>query len=480
MSDGLEMTAAQCIAGEWRAGRSTQRQAVVDPATGRALTHYAAASADDVQEAVQAAAAGFDAWRRRTALERAQALRRGAARLRERADTIARRLTAEQGKTLGEARREVEMAAEAIEWNADEGRRAYGRVIPPRMPGVHLHTECVPVGPVLAITPWNFPVMLSAMKVSAALAAGCAVILKPADETPGAAGELVRCLHEGGVAAEALQLLAGNAPEVCAALIAAEPIRKISFTGSTAVGRLLAELAGRHLKPMTLELGGHAPAIVCADADVEAAARGLSAVKYRNAGQICTNPSRFFVHRSVAGPFTEAMAALARAQVVGPGTADGVTMGPLANARRFDAVQALVEDARARGAHVASGGGRVGDAGFFYAPTVLGDVPDAARVMREEPFGPLVPITPFDSLDEDVARANALPYGLAAFCYTRGLATARQLADALKAGVIGINSLAVMQPESPFGGVADSGYGRENGSEGVAAYLHLRAITTAH
>jgi len=469
----------QFIDGQWRAGRSPAYNTVIDPASASALATYARASQDDIAAALAASEAGFEAWRGQTALQRAQVLRAGAAALRAQGERIAQLLTQEQGKPLVEARRELEQAADTVEWHADEGRRAYGQVIPSRWPGTQFHTERVPVGPVAAFTPWNFPVMLSAIKVSAALAAGCSVILKPAEETPMAVAALVDCLAQAGLPPGALQMLVGDAAEISETLIRAPQIRKISFTGSTAVGRLLARQAGQHLKPITLELGGHAPVVVCEDADVEAAVRALAGIKFRNAGQICANPSRFFVHRSLAGRFAQAFAEVARSLQLGPGAQPGTTMGPLANARRLAAMQELVADARSCGARVLQGGSSAAEGGFFFEPTVLTDVPDDARVMREEPFGPLVPITPFDSLDEAIRRANAIELGLAAFGFTQSLATARRLSNELRAGAVAINTVTLMQPETPFGGVRDSGFGRENGSEGLAGYQCVRTIATA-
>jgi succinate-semialdehyde dehydrogenase/glutarate-semialdehyde dehydrogenase len=472
-------TPMQFIAGRWQAGRGSAQLTITDPATEEVLVRGAVASRADIGDALDASLTGFETWKSRTAVERARVLRKGAALLRQGTDRIAALLTREQGKPLAEANREIEQAADTIDWHADEGRRAYGRVIPSRWPGTRFHTELVPVGPVAALTPWNFPVMLSAIKVGAALAAGCSVILKPADETPLAVSEMVRCLHGAGLPDGVLQLLVGEAPEISSALIASKQIRKVSFTGSTEVGRLLAEQAGRHLKPVTLELGGHAPVIVCEDADVEAAVRTLAAIKFRNAGQICANPSRFFVHRTLAARFADAMGGVAAGQRLGAGSNAQTTMGPLANRRRFDAVQALVDDARTHGAAVVAGGRRHGTRGFFFEPTVLSQVPDEARVMHEEPFGPIVPVTPFDTLDEAIARANALDVGLAAFGFTRSLASAHRLGAELQAGSVGINSISLMQPETPFGGVRGSGFGRENGSEGLAGYLSPRTIVTA-
>jgi len=474
----------QCVEGRWRHGGSDTLMHVVDPATARPIACYRAADAADIRAALEVTEAGFDAWRRRTALERCDILRRAAAGLRALAPTLAATLTREQGKPLAEAGREIEQAAQMIEWNAEQGRRVHGASLPSRAPDAVYEVRKEPIGPVAAFTPWNFPVMLSAIKLSSALAAGCSVILKPAEETPMSAAGLVRCLHDAGVPAAALQMLVGAPALIASTLIESRAIRKLSLTGSTAVGRLLAEQAGRHLKPVTLELGGHAPAIVCEDADPVAAVRALAPMKFRNAGQICANPSRFFVHRRHHRAFTEAFVEAGRQHVVGSGLVATSTMGPLANARRRDAVHQLVEDAVERGAALRCGGracdSQGGSAGYFYLPTVLDGVPPDARVMQQEPFGPIAPVVPFDALDEAIALANALPLGLAAFGFTSSLHTKHRLCEELRAGAVGINAVTLMQPETPFGGVFDSGFGRENGADSLDAYLTTRSIVTAH
>lgn len=474
-----EFSPRQFIAGNWRDGRGSGVLTVVDPATAQVLARYPAASRPDMDEALAAAADGARAWGALPALERCAILRRGAEALRAQAATLAPLLVREQGKPLAEARREIEQAAQMVEWYAEEGRRCYGQTIPSRFAGTRFHTLRLPVGPVAAFTPWNFPVMLSAIKLGAALAAGCPVILKPAEETPLAVAGLVRCLAEAGVPGTALQLLLGEPAEISSTLIASPVIRKVSFTGSQAVGRLIGEQAGRHLKPVTLELGGHAPAIVCEDADPRAAVQVLAQIKLRNAGQICANPSRFLVHRRHQAAFVDAFAEVASATRVGPGMDTETTMGPLASQRRLDAVAALVDDARDHGARIVCGGRPLPGKGFFYPPTVLDAVPAAARVMREEPFGPLVPVAAFDTLDEAIAQANALPVGLAAFGFTHDLRTARRLAEEINAGAVGLNTITLMQPETPFGGMLDSGLGRENGPQGIDAYLSTRSVATA-
>lgn len=472
-----------CIAGTWRQGRGASHLTLTNPATAMAFAHFQAAGEEDIDEALEATQTGFETWRKRTALERCDILRRAAALLRQKANDIALALTREEGKPLLEACRELEQAAQMIEWNAEEGRRVAGENLPTRIPNIRFATLREPIGPVAAFTPWNFPVMLSAMKVSAALAAGCSVILKPAEETPLSAAELVRCFHEAGVPGSALQMLVGEPSVISRKLIASEVIRKISFTGSTQVGRLLAEQAGRALKPITLELGGHAPVVVCEDADPQAVVATLSQIKLRNSGQICANPSRFYVHRRLYEAFIEAFATVARDTVVGPGEEASSTMGPLANERRQKTVQALVEDACHQGARLMCGGqacdSKGSTSGFYYLPTVLADVPAHAKVMQQEPFGPLVPVVPFDTLDEAMAMANALPVGLAAFVFTNDMRQARRLGEGLRAGAVGINCINLMQPETPFGGVLQSGFGRENGRQSLDAFLVTRSIVTA-
>lgn len=472
-------TALQSIAGQWRKGTGASLQQIVDPALEEELLTYPAAGLGDIQEALQATVSGFTDWRQRPALDRSVMLRRAAALLRERAPAIAHLLTREQGKPLVEAGREIEQAAQMIEWNAEEGRRVYGQTIPSRFSGTRFSTQRHPLGPVAGFTPWNFPVMLSAIKVSAALAAGCSIILKPAEDTPLAVAAMLRCFHEAGVPGNALQMLVGVASEISSELIAAKAIRKVSFTGSQPVGRLLAQQAGQALKPITLELGGHAPVIVCVDADVDQVVATLGQIKLRNAGQICANPSRFLVHSSLYEAFIGAFSKLCADVKLGSGLDSASTMGPLANARRLHAVSALVEDARERGARVSCGGQRQGDRGFFYLPTVLADVPLQARVMVEEPFGPLIPVVPFDTLDQAIDIANSLDVGLAAFGFTRELHAARRIAEEVNCGAVGINTITLMQPETPFGGTLDSGFGRENGSQGIEAFLSTRSVAVA-
>ena len=462
------------INGEWR--RGARDAAVVNPATEAEIGRLAMVSEADLEEAVQAADQGFKSWRKVPALERSKIMRKAAALLRERAETIAAIMTMEQGKPLAEARVETLSAADTIEWFAEEARRTYGRIIPSRSAQVRNVVLREPVGPVAAFTPWNFPINQAVRKVSAALAAGCSIVLKGPEETPASCAALVRAYADAGVPPGVLNLVFGVPSEVSSFLIAHPLIRKISFTGSTPVGKQLAALAGQHMKRVTMELGGHAPVLVFADADIDRAAQLLSGAKYRNAGQVCIAPTRFLVERSVVAKFTDAMANASKALKVGNGLDESSKMGALANDRRLAAMERLVADAKKKGARVVTGGERVGEKGYFFAPTVLADVPANADLMHEEPFGPLAPIIPFDSYDEAIAEANRLPYGLAAYAYSTSAATVARVGNDVESGMISINQHGLSMPETPFGGVKDSGYGSEGGQEAMEAYLVTKYI----
>jgi succinate-semialdehyde dehydrogenase/glutarate-semialdehyde dehydrogenase len=414
-----------------------------------------------------------------SAYDRYRILRKGAEILRGRADAIARILTLEQGKIIAEAKIEVVTSADILDWYAEEGRRAYGRIIPARMPGVRQMVIKEPVGIVAAFTPWNFPALTPMRKIAGALAAGCSIILKPSEETPGTAVEIARCLQEAGLPEGALNVVFGVPAEVSSYLIAHPKVRKISFTGSTAVGKQLMKLAADGMKRTTMELGGHAPVIVFDDVDAAAVAKITAAGKYRNAGQVCISPTRFFVHESKYKQFVDTFTEIASGLKLGDGLDPTTQMGPMANARRLEAMDMFVADAKARGAVVKTGGERAANQGFFYKPTVLVDVPAEARIMTEEPFGPLAPIVPFSSFEEVVERANGVDYGLAAYAFTNDEKRATAIADALQWGMVGVNSLAVSTPETPFGGIKDSGHGSEGGIEGLEAYLNIKFVSQA-
>jgi succinate-semialdehyde dehydrogenase/glutarate-semialdehyde dehydrogenase len=438
------------------------------------------AGGEELDAAAAAAQRGFERWRATPAHARWELIGRATRLLRERADAIARAMTLEQGKPLAESRREVLLSAEIIDFLAEEGKRAYGRLVPPRADTVLAQVVSrVPVGPAALFTPWNFPMNLPARKVGAALAAGCSAVLKPAEETPGSAIELVRAFHDAGLPPGVLNLVCGDPAQVSARLIGHEAIRKVSFTGSIPVGKHLGELCARGVKRYTAELGGHAPVLVLQDVDPERVARLCVAAKYRNAGQVCASPTRFFVHESLFEPFLAAFVAGAEKLRVGNGLEAGTEMGPLAHARRLGEMESFVEDAVGQGAQLACGGGRLPGAGFFFAPTVLADVPAGARVLRQEPFGPIAVINRWTSLDAALTQANGLPYGLSAYVFTRDLGLAHTVSARLEAGMVGVNHFGVSQPETPFGGVKESGYGSESGQEGLAAYLDTKLTSFA-
>ncbi len=467
------------IDGAWTPAAGGRTLDVLNPATGESLGRLAHAERPDLDRALAAAERGFSAWRKVSAYERSKVMRRAAGLIRERLDHIATLLTREQGKPLAEARGETLVAADVIEWFAEEARRTYGRVIPARAEGVYQLVIKEPVGVVAAFTPWNFPINQAVRKLSAGLAAGCAVILKGPEETPAACAELVRAYADAGVPAGVVQLVFGVPAEISEYLIPHPVVKKISFTGSTVVGKQLAALAGAHMKRVTMELGGHAPAIVFDDADIEIAAKVLAANKFRNAGQVCIAPTRFLVQETVFDDFVGRFVDLVQKVKVGDGLEPATTMGPLANPRRITAMEGLVQDAVQKGAEVLTGGKRIGNTGNFFAPTVLTGLTREMRVMNEEPFGPLALMIPFTSFEAAVAEANRLPYGLASYAYTRSAKTANAIAAAVEAGMMSINHHGLALPEVPFGGIKDSGYGSEGGSEAIEAYLNTKLVSHA-
>ena len=465
------------INGEWTTGSSGKSEPIVNPATGQVLARLAHAGPADLDEALHAADKGFKVWRKVSGFERSKLLRKAGEIIRSRADEIGALMTMEQGKPLLEAKMETMLAGDIMDWFAEEARRTYGRIVPARGEGVMQLVVKEPVGPVAAFTPWNFPINQAVRKVSAALAAGCSVILKGPEETPASVAALVKAYADAGLPAGVLNLVWGVPSEISEYLIPNPIIRKITFTGSTPVGKKLAALAGQHMKRITMELGGHAPAIVFGDADVDTAVKQLAASKFRNAGQVCIAPTRFLVHESVYERFTEGFVKAASSLKVGDGMDAGSRMGPLANARRIEAMQMFVDDAVAKGAKLLTGGKRIGTTGNFFEPTVLGHVPAGARIMSEEPFGPIAPIVSFSSFDEVVAEANRLPFGLASYAYTRSSKTVQAIGAAIESGMVTINHVGFALPELPFGGIKDSGYGSEGGTEAIEAYLNTKLIT---
>jgi succinate-semialdehyde dehydrogenase/glutarate-semialdehyde dehydrogenase len=468
------------IAGHWRQAADGATLAVVDPASEEELGAIPIATPSDLDAALEAAEQGFARWSCVSSHERGARLRAIADGIRERADEIARQITREVGKPLAEAHAEVLATAEQFEWNAEEAQRIYGQTLAGRDANMRLELRYGPIGIAAAFTPWNFPALLPGRKLAAALAAGCSVILKPSEEAPGAAFALAEAAHEAGLPAGALGIVTGEPETISAHLLASPRVRKLTFTGSVPVGKQLMARAAAQLTKVSLELGGHGPVLILEDTDPEAAATACARAKFRNAGQVCISPSRFYVHRSIAEPFREAFADTARNLRLGNGLDPEVEMGPLANPRRLKMAQSLVDDALGLGAKLLAGGGRPASParGYFFSPTVLAHVPAEARILHEEPFVPVAPILEFDDLDEVLARANALRYGLAAYVFTRSLRSAERVADALEAGMVGINDFALASAEAPFGGVKESGMGREGGALGIREFLEAKMIKT--
>ena len=467
------------IDGHWREGAEARKLPVLNPATGEVMGDLACAETADLEEVAEAANRGFEVWRKISAFDRYKMMRKAAQLLRDRVETVAQLMTLEQGKPLAEARMEVMAGADTIDWFAEEGRRAYGRVIPARQMDVYQLVIKEPVGPVAAFTPWNFPINQIVRKLAAALAAGCSIIVKAPEETPASPAELIRAFIDAGVPAGVVNLVYGDPAHISTYLIAHPAIRKISFTGSTPVGKQLAAMAGQHMKRMTMELGGHAPVIVFNDADIALAAKTMAASKFRNAGQVCVSPTRFLVQEGAFNEFVDQFVMHAEKLKVGNGMEAGINMGPLANPRRMSAMQNLVADAAQKNGKLKTGGKALGTAGNFWAPTVLTELPLSARAMTEEPFGPMALINPFKTFDDAVQEANRLPFGLAAYAWTRSARTAQQIAASVETGMITINHLGLGMPETPFGGVKDSGYGSEGGTEALEAYLNPKFVSQA-
>jgi succinate-semialdehyde dehydrogenase/glutarate-semialdehyde dehydrogenase len=467
------------IDGQWLNGEGRKGEDVINPATGKVLAKLPHASKADLDAALAAADKGFKVWRATSAFDRAKIMRKAADLLRERVEHVAKVMTQEQGKVFGESRIEVLTSADIIDWYAEEGRRAYGRIVPGRQKGVRQIVMQEPVGPVAAFTPWNFPTLTPVRKIAGALAAGCSIIIKASEETPGGCVELVRCFADAGVPAGVLNMVFGVPAEVSEYLIPSDIVRKVSFTGSIPVGKHLAALSAKGMKRTTMELGGHSPVVVFGDADPEKTADTIAAFKYRNAGQVCISPTRFYVQEDSYKKFVARFTEYAKNIKLGDGLEKGITMGPLANARRLDAMESIIQDSKARGGKIATGGSRHGNQGYFFEPTVVTDLPDDSKLMTVEPFGPIAPIVPFKTFDEVVERANSLEYGLAAYAFTTSSATANAIGDAINSGMVGVNSVAISTPETPFGGVKESGYGSEGGIEGLQAYMNTKFVSQA-
>jgi len=466
------------IDGEWIGAGHRRTQRVVNPATGETLGELPLADAADLDRALDAAARGFRVWRKASAAERGAVLTGAARLLRERAEDIARNATREEGKTIAETRIELMACAGLFDFYAAEAQRLYGRVLV-RPTGMLSRVMKEPVGPVAAFAPWNFPIHNPGRKLGAPVATGCSVILKPAEEAPASAMAVVQALLDAGLPQGVVQLVFGVPDEVSRHLIASPVIRKVSFTGSTAVGKHLMGLAAAGAKRTTMELGGHAPVIIFDDADLEKTVEMLAGAKVRNAGQVCVSPTRFYVQEGIHDRFVAAFTRRVSEVTVGDGLLPESRMGPMANARRPAAIEAMIADAVSHGGRVRTGGERIGETGFFFRPTVLSDVPAAARIMNEEPFGPIVVTQPFATFDEVVEQANRLPYGLAAYAFTENGRQANLIADAIESGMVGINTTAMAAADSPFQGVKESGHGSEDGPEGLMACLVTKAIHQA-
>lgn len=463
-----------CIGGQWTRSADGRTIPVVNPATEEVIGSVAHAGRADLDAALAAAERGFTAWRKVSPYERSKVMRRAAELLRERAEKVAQLMTLEQGKPVAQSRMETAAASDIIEWMAEEGRRAYGRLVPGRAPNVQQMVVKEPVGIVAAFSPWNFPINQAVRKIAAALTTGCAIIIKAPEETPASPAELVRCFIDAGVPAGVVNLVYGVPAEISNYLIPHPTIRKISFTGSTAVGKQLAAMAGQHMKRATMELGGHAPVVVYDDADVNEAVTRMSAAKFRNAGQICVAPTRFLVQDKVYETFVDKFVAAAKAIKVGNGQDAATEMGPLANARRIPALEAMIQDAVKRGAELRTGGNRIGNRGYFFEPTVLTGAPKDARAMNDEPFGPMALISSFREHEEAMAEANRLPYGLAAYVFTRSQSRTQAAIADIESGMVSVNHYGLALPEVPFGGVKESGYGSEGGLEAIEPYLNTK------
>jgi succinate-semialdehyde dehydrogenase/glutarate-semialdehyde dehydrogenase len=465
------------IDGEFISGGGRRTGDVLNPATGEVIGQLPHATREDLDRALAAAARAFESWKRSSPMERSRILRRVAELTRERAQTIGRNITLDMGKPLAEAVGEVTSCAEHCDWHAEECRRIYGRVIPPRLPNVRQMVLREPIGVCAAFTPWNFPYNPAIRKIAAAVGAGCTIVLKGPEDAPSAVVAIARMFHEAGLPPGVLNIVWGVPAEISDYLIRSPIVRKVSFTGSVPVGKQLAALAGAHMKRITMELGGHSPVLVFDDAEVERAADMLVAFKFRNAGQVCVSPTRFYIQSAVYERFVARFIERTKAIQVGDGLKPETRMGPLAHARRLPSMQRFIDDAQARGARIQTGGERIGETGSFFAPTVLTDIADDSLVMTTEPFGPIAPCVPFKELDEVLARANSLPYGLSSYVFTSSTRTALAVQNGLESGMININHFGQALAETPFGGVKDSGIGSEGGTETFDGYLVTKFVT---
>jgi succinate-semialdehyde dehydrogenase/glutarate-semialdehyde dehydrogenase len=465
------------INGKWVEGQKLEALPIINPSTEQQIGLVSKATIKDLDFALLAAQAGFDVWSSMSVIERSRILRRAAESLRNNADAIAHQMVLEQGKPLFESKFELEISAETLEWFAEEGRRTYGRMIPARRIGIQQYVIKEAIGPVAAFTPWNLPVSQAVRKIAAALAAGCSIILKGPEDTPIACASTVKCIADAGLPPGVLNLVYGVPAEISEYLIPHPVIRKISFTGSTFVGKHLASLAGQHMKRVTMELGGHAPAVVFDDADIGQAVNVLCGLKFRNAGQSCISPTRFLIQDGIYDIFLERFVSAASKIKVGDGLEPGVEMGPLANIRRLDSLDKIVKDAIEKGGQLLLGGQRIGNRGFFFAPTIIANAIPSMVGMNEEPFGPIAFFKRFTTTDQAIKESNRLDYGLASYIFSTTAKTCHRMSVELKSGMIGINHFGLGFSETPFGGIKDSGHGSEGGSEAMEAHMNIKFVS---
>ena len=464
------------INGEWRTGDGGG-QDIINPADESVIGWCPHASAEELDMALAAADEGFKVWKNMTALARQKIMAKAADLMDERVDYIAECLTREEGKPHGESKIEMGFVSDLTRWYGEEGKRAYGRLIPPRIPGARQMVVKEPIGPVAAFVAWNFPGTNVIRKIAGALGAGCSIVIKPSEETPATAVCIARCFQDAGVPPGVINMVFGVPDTVSRHILASPIIKKMSFTGSIPVGKHLQKLAADNMIRCTMELGGHSPVVVFDDADLDKAMDMVSGFKFRNAGQVCISPTRFYIQENVYDKFVEGFTARSEALKIGNGMDDGVFMGPLVADRRIAVMDDFVQDAKAAGAEIVTGGERMGNQGYFYAPTVMKDVPDTAKIMTEEPFGPLAPMQSFKTTDEVLDKANSLPFGLASYVFTQDANKAKTMEHGINAGMVGVNHPMVSMPETPFGGVNESGYGSEGGIEGLEAYQRTKFMT---
>jgi len=465
------------INGEFIEADGRQTQDVINPANRQVLGQLPHATEADLEEALQAADKAFQSWRKTSPMERAAILKKVGQLTRERAADVGRNMTLDMGKPLAEAIGELMTCSEHCEWHAEECRRIYGRVITPRNPNVRQLVLREPIGVCVAFTPWNFPYNQAIRKITAAIGAGCTIVLKGPEDAPSAVMAIAQMFHDAGLPPGVLNIVWGDPPKVSDYLIKSPITRKVSFTGSVPVGKHLAALAGQHMKRVTMELGGHSPVLVFDDADVEKAAKMLAKFKVRNAGQVCVSPTRFYVQKGAYDKFLATFTDVMRNTKVGDGLADGVEMGPLAHERRVPTMTTFVEDAVNRGGEVLVGGNPGDTNGYFFEPTVIIGLPEDSMLMTQEPFGPIAPVVSFDDPEEVIRKANSLPFGLSSYVFTNSLQTATKVSNAIEAGMVNINHFGSALPETPFGGIKESGIGSEGGTETFDGYLVTKFVT---